>query len=467
MGEGTIVFDMQRKTPFCVVIRLKEIFCFPSQWISLEVGKDAVSFKVHTDNETRVVAERHGKTGRGETVGYEEDCRVSYWLSYDCNHLVLKYGKGYRMTETTILEYDFLKRLPLEQHVKERRRLHRLFSSETRKVIEQYDVVERHTLVKMYEDLLMNGTKYEYRQQTLVPIDDAPPPKKACFQFTHNLDQSRHHGEVETMARSMIDIEGMVDFDKTPLTCNWSPFVLDSSKITLFDLDSNNYTFSASLPSACRELYQNVVQDGVCLDWPPGVEKYKLTHAIRHSLENERGILHKKLLEKAGEFGAKNKTYLRITLGRSHGNSPGIPYVLEIWPKGHGSPIHSHGNSYAVIKVVHGGLTISIYNKHVKSEDEPRLLHFDVKQGDVTWTSPNWYQTHKLWNSTNDYCATIQCYQYGDNNDRHWPYFNYISCKGTIEEFLPNSDFTFREMREKVLKEYQDSMVKSERQVVS
>lgn len=34
------------------------------------------------------------------------------------------------------------------------------------------------------------------------------------------------------------------------------------------------------------------------------------------------------------------------------GDSPGVPYVLEIWPAGHFSPIHDHGDSNAVIKVV-------------------------------------------------------------------------------------------------------------------
>jgi len=30
----------------------------------------------------------------------------------------------------------------------------------------------------------------------------------------------------------------------------------------------------------------------------------------------------------------KKKAYLRITMGKGMGESPGIPYVLEIWPKG-------------------------------------------------------------------------------------------------------------------------------------
>ena len=64
-------------------------------------------------------------------------------------------------------------------------------------------------------------------------------------------------------------------------------------------------------------------------------------------------LLHETLDKKSGEFGESDplETYLRVTLGQSVGNSPGIPYVLEIWPSGHYSPIHNHGGCNAVIKV--------------------------------------------------------------------------------------------------------------------
>ena len=453
-GEGSITFDMQRCTPFCVVIRTNHSL-HEAQWISLEVKKSDVIFKMHTDNETKVIAERHGR----ENIGYEGCCKLSYWLSYDCNNLTLKYGKGYRMNETVILGCDLLAGLTHEQQIKERRRLHGLFSSKIPKVIEQYDMTEQHTMIKMYEEIISKGTIMHNSGQITSSDKEAPPAtKKVCTEITSSvaMGQGSCQNQAEEMARRLLDLEGMVDFDRSPLTCNWPPLVLDSSKVTLLDLDSNSYTFSASLPIACRELYQNVAHSGVCLDLPSGNEQCKLSDAIRHSIESEDGILHKKLEDKAGKFGAKNKAYLRVTLGMSRGNSPGIPYVLEIWPKNHGSPIHSHGNSYAVIKVIHGGLTISIYNKHIKSENDKSLLDCDVKQDDVTWISPNWYQTHKLWNNTSDYCVTIQCYQYGDNDCHHWPYFSYISSEGTSEDFLPTSDFTFREMREEVLKEYQD-----------
>ena len=84
------------------------------------------------------------------------------------------------------------------------------------------------------------------------------------------------------------------------------------------------------------------------------------------------------------------------------------------------------------------------------------LKQFQVAMGDVTWISPNWYQTHQLWNETEDFCATIQCYKYGEEDDIMHPCFNYLSNWSTIEEFLPNSDFQFIEFREAILKEYEE-----------
>ncbi len=35
----------------------------------------------------------------------------------------------------------------------------------------------------------------------------------------------------------------------------------------------------------------------------------------------------------------------------------GIPFVLEIWPAGHSSPIHNHGNAYGIVRMLHGDIT--------------------------------------------------------------------------------------------------------------
>lgn len=237
--------------------------------------------------------------------------------------------------------------------------------------------------------------------------------------------------------------EQMVEFEKHPFIRNVPPLVLDSSKINLFDLDAGKFVFSASLPPACQELYKNIKK---CT-----LDSF-LSHAIRHSLTTEGLALQKKIIEKSGED--KSLSYLRVTLGNSLGKSPGIPYVLEIWPKGHYSPIHNHGNANAVIKVLFGTVRVNIFNKDTKSLNAKPIKVFDAYQGDVTWINRNWYQTHKLHNVSDDYCATLQCYTYDEGDTTHWKYFDYVKENKPIAEFLPNSDFTFKDMCEIVLKEY-------------
>lgn len=247
-------------------------------------------------------------------------------------------------------------------------------------------------------------------------------------------------------------MERKVSFYPHPLTYNWSPLVLDSSKATLDILSTNHFTMSASLPATCRELYENVGSPGVALDWP--YSNPRLSDAINYSINTEGKILYNKLNEKKarGDF-----QYLRVTLGTARGSSPGIPYVLEIWPATSESPIHNHGNAFAVIKVLYGAIKITIYNKTWDNEEtQKELMNFTAIQGDVTWISPNWFQTHKLTNESDQlFCAAIQCYKYGQDDELMWPYFDYLDGK-TVKEFLPDSDFEFKKMREDLLQEYRD-----------
>lgn len=439
-GQGTLVFSIQRSTPFFIVVRpkLPKGETGADQWIALSIRENSAEFSIFIDGRHTILSTAEGIV-KNEAVGYDAQRRVSYWLSYDRNRLVLKYGKGYRMEETTLLEHNFLAKVANEEN--ERARLKYLFSPEIRRQIEQYDVMPLNEMIQCYASMIK--TK-EPHLLTSMFKDAATNP-------------ARSNADAQVLSKSLIDIEEEVMFDRNPLVYNWSPQVIDSSKMNLFELDSNDHTYSASLPSYCLELYSNVTAPDVDLDWAPTPEKYRLSDAIRYSLR-PNGILYKKLKEKTGEFGSFDQTYLRVTLGVNRGCSPGIPYVLEIWPMGHGSPIHNHGNSYAVIKVLHGSLTIRIYNKHVDDVKAVELMKFDVHEGDVTWISPNWFQTHKLWNDTGDYCATIQCYQYGKNDEIEWPYFDYVASTSEIDEFRPDSDYTFHEMRRIVMKEYIDHM---------
>lgn len=90
-------------------------------------------------------------------------------------------------------------------------------------------------------------------------------------------------------------------------------------------------------------------------------------------METEGCTLNWKLKEKTAHLFGNNKrrSYIRVTLGRNKGDSTGIPYVLEIWPKEHFSPIHSHGDAVAIIKVLHGSLAVHLYNPLPEENEEP------------------------------------------------------------------------------------------------
>ena len=60
---------------------------------------------------------------------------------------------------------------------------------------------------------------------------------------------------------------------------------------------------------------------------------------------------------RAGPGVPPKQCYIRVSVGLPSGCSPGIPYVLEIWPPGHFSPIHNHGNAFGIVRMLHGSIT--------------------------------------------------------------------------------------------------------------
>ncbi len=104
--------------------------------------------------------------------------------------------------------------------------------------------------------------------------------------------------------------------------------------------------------------------------------------AIDFSLENENCLL-KKILNSKKSFPGVKTSYIRSTFENKFGNSPGHPFVLEIWPKGHSSPIHNHGDTTAIIKVLHGEIYSEFFNPLAKKSmdiKEP-IMSMYLKKG--------------------------------------------------------------------------------------
>ena len=420
-GQGVVSVNIKRRTTFAIRIRpaLQPRNDNKMQnkdgYVEVEISTEEAILKAKRPCSEVELGPRTEPSG-----GLKEGKKVSYWFSFNRNSRVLKYGKGYIMEQTTLLTKSF----PFPKTEQDPDPWEFIFRPDTPKEIVIKDVGGIEVLA-MLDDPKQNKIFFSLSQ---VEMQDL------------TTREFRYLRQVEKMElQSLVDVEKKVSFYPHPLTYNWSPLVLDSSKATLNILSTNRFTTSASLPATCRELYENVGSAGVALE-------PRLCDAINYSINTEGKILNKKL---------KERQYLRVTVGSDRGSSPGIPYVLEIWPASSESPIHNHGNAFAVIKVLYGAIKVTIYNKTWDDEENQEvLMNFTAIQGDVTWISPNWFQTHKLKNESNKlFCATIQCYKYGQDDELMWPYFDYLEGK-TVKEFLPHSDFEFTKMRERVLEEY-------------
>jgi len=444
-GEGVVSVNIQTSEKFAIRIRpAQQPICDKKMteeteetekeadedgYVEVEISTSGAIFKAKPKNSSS--EPKKGPATTKKKDGLEEGKKVSYWFSFNRDDRVLKYGKGYIMEQTTILKKFF----PFPETEDDPDPWEFIFRPDTTKEIVIKDV-EGIEVLAMLEDPKQCGTLLSLSQ-----VDMHDQATQACRSICQ-ADQIQ--------LQSLVDVQKKVSFYPHPLTYNWSPLVLDSSKTTLDILSTNHFTMSASLPATCRELYENVSSPGVALDWP--YSNPRLSDAITYSINTEGKILNKKLKEKEerGDF-----QYLRVTVGSDRGSSPGIPYVLEIWPAKSESPIHNHGNAFAVIKVLYGAVKVTVYNKTWDDEEtQEELMNFTAIQGDVTWISPNWFQTHKLTNESDQlFCATIQCYKYGQDDELMWPYFDYLEDK-TVKEFLPDSDFEFKKLREELLQEY-------------
>jgi hypothetical protein len=223
-------------------------------------------------------------------------------------------------------------------------------------------------------------------------------------------------------------------------------------ELTMSDIAEYKYLPHAFLTPTNQQLFNCISGKNFVLDddYFPDFSK-----AIQHSIVTEGCWCNKKLQEKSTEFNPDkpniNETYLRITLGRNSGESPGIPYVMEIWPSNNYSPIHSHADSNAVIRVLHGSINVTLF-PFLGEGTAFAVADFD--KDDITWLSPELNQIHQLRNNTSDVCITIQCYMYGLDNEKHYDYFDYIDDDKKIVQYEPDSDMNFVEFKERMKKEW-------------
>jgi hypothetical protein len=245
---------------------------------------------------------------------------------------------------------------------------------------------------------------------------------------------------------------------KDPITSSIPLIVKDTHELSMDDIAKGKFMPKANLSPICQKLYDCISGKNFTLNTPDFPD---FTQAIEYSIRTPGLWCYNKIRDKSREFNPDipdiSETYLRITLGQNNGESPGIPYVMEIWPVGHYSPIHSHANASAIIRVLNGEINVSLYPFLCAEKDGVKPFgNVTFKQDDVAWITPTLNQIHQLKNLlTNSYtCITIQCYMYTEKDFRHYDYFDYLDADGKKQTYQPDSDMDFIDFKNKIREEW-------------
>lgn len=260
----------------------------------------------------------------------------------------------------------------------------------------------------------------------------------------------------------------LINILKYPIQSSKIPLVVKSiNDLTMLDVAKQRYMPLENLSIISQKLYHCIGGKKFVLnddDFP------EFSKAIEYSISTEGCWCNTRIKEKSTEFNPNKpnilETYLRITMGTNNGDSPGQMLVMEIWPKGgHYSPIHSHANCQAIIRVLHGSINVSLY-PFLCGENISPFGNVDFYEGDVTWISPTLNQVHKLKNLSNENtCITIQCYEYDQEDIKHYDYFDYIDDNGKIKKYEPDSDCDFVKFKEIIKKEWEMRFTSSRRKL--
>lgn len=245
---------------------------------------------------------------------------------------------------------------------------------------------------------------------------------------------------------------------RDPVTKLVPLLVKNTEELTMDLIAEGNVLPVANLSSTSQKLYTTISGKAFTLNTP---DFSHFTDAIEYSIKTPGLWCYETLKKKATEFDKDkpdpSETYLRITLGENNGESPGIPYVMEIWPVGHYSPVHNHGGSSAIIRVLHGSIEVSLF-PFLSEDDVLPFANINFKKDDITWISPSLNQVHQLKNkeTNKETCITIQCYMYESDDMKHYDYFDYLDGNKKSQQFEPNSDMDFITFKNTMKKEWSE-----------
>ena len=231
--------------------------------------------------------------------------------------------------------------------------------------------------------------------------------------------------------------------------------VKDKNELTIEDEAKSIYVPVANLSPMCQKMFQCVAGKKFILNTP---DFPQFSKAIEHSIATPGCWCYEKLKKKRADFNPEkpniNETHLRITVGENDGESPGIPYVMEIWPPNHYSPVHNHAGANAIIRVLSGAIDVELYPFLSGNDNVSPFGTKTFVQDDITWISPTLNQVHKLINTHKETCITIQCYLYGEEDHGHYDFFDFINANKTIDQYEPDSDMEFLAFKKTMQEEW-------------
>lgn len=156
--------------------------------------------------------------------------------------------------------------------------------------------------------------------------------------------------------------------------------------------------------------------------------------AIRASLHEGDGVL-RSILDKKAESDKSHPPYIRVAAAgkgdfdddaeenlamksglmmaaapQEHKGDYGSPVVLEIWPAGHYSPIHSHGDSTGIIYCLTGQIDVMVYDRLDWNAGKVGLL--TLTPGQCAWLTDQRFAVHKVYcpMAEGGYAATFHVY---------------------------------------------------------
>ena len=222
----TLVVNMARREP-----DFDWDLCQYTNYLALHLDHQKAWFSMKKDGTRVDLSSCLLEVATNTSLGLKSEVATTYWLSYDRDNMVVKYGKGYAMEQTTLLICDFSEGAKTDKELASKRDHWNIFFG-------------------LYDPARLDTSLLLYRRTR----GDSP---------------------------GMSHLEPIVKIRKEPLIVNPSPFVLDSSKASLNLLEAALYTFSSELPGECRALYDTVFpcQLDSGEDWAP--TNLRLSCAIR------------------------------------------------------------------------------------------------------------------------------------------------------------------------------------------